>query len=320
MESVDEDTYLGDVISGDGKNTKNINKRISKGLGIISSVTNLLDKICLGAFYFEVAVLLRESMFLNGILTNAEVWHNVKKGEIEELEELDRSLLRKILQVPATTPKEALYLELGILPISVVIKVRRCMYLHYLLNLDKSEMLYKFFITQWNNPTKGDWAELVKEDLNDLKIKKDFEDIRHQSKLSFAKLVKKRAQENAFEDLSQMKDGHSKMKNVQYPEIKMQNYMKSYDIKTKEALNLFKFRTRMAEFGENYRAGDDPIMCPLCCEDLDNQSHSFQCKLILKEIEIKGKITEVYSSDISKEMATTITKIVNIRKKLLLKE
>ena len=67
METVDYDTYLGDIISGDGKNSK------------ISSITDLLNKIGLGPFYFQVALLLRESMFINGILTNAEVWHNVKK-------------------------------------------------------------------------------------------------------------------------------------------------------------------------------------------------------------------------------------------------
>ena len=31
MESVKEDTYLGDIISGNGKNTKNIQNRIAKG-------------------------------------------------------------------------------------------------------------------------------------------------------------------------------------------------------------------------------------------------------------------------------------------------
>ena len=28
-------------------------------------------------------------------------------------------------------------------------------------------MLYKFVITQYNNPTRGDWTKLVKQDLND---------------------------------------------------------------------------------------------------------------------------------------------------------
>ena len=117
MQTVKENTYLGDIISEDGQNTKNIHKRISKDLGIISSIPNLLDKICLGTFYFKVAVLLWESMFINGILTNVEIWHNVKKSEINELEELDRYLYRKILKVPISTPKEALFLELGMLPI-----------------------------------------------------------------------------------------------------------------------------------------------------------------------------------------------------------
>ena len=107
----------------------------------------LLDKICLGRFYFEVAITLRESMFINGILTNAETWYNVKKCEIEELEQLDRSLLRKILKVPISTPKESFYLELGILPIGTVIKARRIVYLHDLANLNENEMLYKFVIT-----------------------------------------------------------------------------------------------------------------------------------------------------------------------------
>ena len=73
METVTEDLYLGDVISGDGKNKKNIEKRISKGLGIISQIMNLLEVICFGHYYIEIALLLRESMFINGILNNSEV-------------------------------------------------------------------------------------------------------------------------------------------------------------------------------------------------------------------------------------------------------
>ena len=170
------------IISVDGRNHK---KWIAKGLGTISSIINFLEKICLGKFYFEIAVLFRESMFINRILTNAEVWHNVKKEDIEQLEELDRSLLRKILKVPVTTPKKSLYLELGLLPISTIIKARRIIYLHYLLKLTKSEMLYKFFITQWLNPNTGDWSEQVKEDLKDFGIQEDFDFIRRISIKTF---------------------------------------------------------------------------------------------------------------------------------------
>ena len=117
MESVTEDTYLGDIISSDGKNTKNIAKRISKGIGIITEILSLLDMVSLGEHFVEIAVLFRESIFVNGILTNSEIWYDLKKTEVKELEDLDLQLLRGVFQVPFSTPQEAFHLELGILPI-----------------------------------------------------------------------------------------------------------------------------------------------------------------------------------------------------------
>ena len=81
IQEVTENTYLGDVLSADGKNTKNISERISKGLGIISQIFNLLDRISFGPHLIEIAVLLRNSMLVNGTLTNAEIWYNLSKSE-----------------------------------------------------------------------------------------------------------------------------------------------------------------------------------------------------------------------------------------------
>jgi hypothetical protein len=92
MEDVSEDTYLGDVISSDGRNKKNIEKRISKGMGIITQIMHLLDTVSLGEHYIEIAMLFRETMFLNGILTNSEIWYNLSKSEVQEFEDLDRLL------------------------------------------------------------------------------------------------------------------------------------------------------------------------------------------------------------------------------------
>ena len=82
-----KNTYLGDLINSDGKNLKNIDKRISKGLGIISQIINLLEVVSFGHYYIEIALLLRESMFLNGILHNAKAWYGIT--EIADLGDLD---------------------------------------------------------------------------------------------------------------------------------------------------------------------------------------------------------------------------------------
>ena len=91
---VEQDTYLGDVISSDGKNRKNVENRISTGIRIITQILNLLEIVSFGKHYIETDPLLRESMFINGVLFNAEVWYGFTRSEISEFEDLDRLLLR----------------------------------------------------------------------------------------------------------------------------------------------------------------------------------------------------------------------------------
>ena len=63
MEESESDKYLGDVISKDGRNMKNIKARVGKGTGIVSKIMTYLQGIPFGQHHFEVAVLLRNSLF-----------------------------------------------------------------------------------------------------------------------------------------------------------------------------------------------------------------------------------------------------------------
>ena len=92
-----EEKYLGDVISKSGKNAKNIEARAKKGLGIMKQILSILEELCFGKHFFTVFKILRESLFLNSILLNSEVWYNMKKTDIEELEKVDNILLKKVL-------------------------------------------------------------------------------------------------------------------------------------------------------------------------------------------------------------------------------
>ena len=83
------------VLSSDGKNTANIKHRVSKGLGIVNQIITLLEAVSFGPQYFEIAILMRESMLVNGILTNSKTWYNLLKAEVKELEEVDKLFLRK---------------------------------------------------------------------------------------------------------------------------------------------------------------------------------------------------------------------------------
>ena len=312
MIQVTEDSYLGDIISGDGKNTKTIEKRISKGLGIISEIMNILEKVTLGEFYFPTALLLRESMFLNGILTNAEIWYGISKAEIKELEDLDSSLLRKILKTKCSVPAEALYLELGCLNISTILKARRLNYLHYLVNRDEKEMLHKFFYAQWNHPTPNDWTIQARQDLTDFGLEVDLNLIKDRSKWSFKNLIKIKAKEYALYNFLEKKENHSKLSNLVYTDLKLQEYMK--ELTTSQAQTVFAYRSRMAQYSENYRGGQGHLPCPLCLMHLDCQSMSFNCPSVKENIKIQGKYENIFCDKIEPELAETLVKIDKYRK------
>ena len=164
IEDTADEKYLGDVISKSGKNDQNIASRVMKGFGIIKQVVSILEELCFGSFFFTVAKILRDSLFLNSILLNSEAWYNVTNNNIDELEKIDNILLRKLLEVPSSSPTSMLHLELGTLPIRFIIKTRRIMFLQYILKEDGKSLIHKFLMAQIEKSHPGDWWNAVTKD------------------------------------------------------------------------------------------------------------------------------------------------------------
>ena len=318
MKNISHDRYLGDIVSADGRNDQNINSRVSKGLGLVNQVMNMLEKVTFGSHYFTTAILFRESIFLSGILTNAESWHGLTKAHVEQLESVDRLLLRQIVCTPVSTPTEALFLELGILSIGTIIKTRRINYLHYLLKCDETEMVYKVFSVQWNRPVKNDWVLAVKQDLNDFQINEDFSSFRSKSSEAFKTFVKSKAIEYEFSRHMNLKtrENRSKMDDLNYHKLNIQEYLNLKTIHKQGAQILFKYRVRMAKYGENFRGSHGPVACPLCGLHLDNQKMAFEnCPVIKANIQIVGSYSDIFSSCVNPELVKTLEKIEIFREK-----
>ena len=312
---VTNDTYLGDIISSDGKNKLNIESRISKGLGIVSQIMDILKSVSFGAHYFEIGALLRNSILINGMLTNCEVWYGMTQSEVSQLEEVDRLLLRQIFSVASTCPVEALYLELGCIPLGIVIKSRRVNYLHHLVTRKETEMLSKFFYTQWRFPAKkNEWTNQVRMDMEELGLRsEDLVWIKKKSKPAFKNLVKKQASELALLKLLEKKDGHSKMMNLDYASIEMQEYLKDQELTPAQAKIVFKFRTRMENFSDNFRGGQPTKACPVCNSSPDTQAHSFECPIVKKNVHHEAKLEDIFSTGAKREIARTLQHIVKFR-------
>ena len=110
MADVTEIKYLGEVVTADGRNTRNIQEKTQKGTVLIFQIQKTIKSIGFGTYTPEIALLLRNSILVNGMLTNAEVFYNFTLKETEEFEKVDRLFFQKVLSVPVSTPKIAVYL------------------------------------------------------------------------------------------------------------------------------------------------------------------------------------------------------------------
>ena len=162
-------------------------------------------------------------------------------------------------------------------------------------------------------PSKGDWVNQVNGDLKDFGINLSMQQIKLKSKSSFKGLVKKKAKEFAFEYLSKLKDQHSKMNNLFYTKLGVQEYLKSKEISVKAAKNLFKWRTRSACFKSNYKNNYSNLLCPFGHNVEDPQEHSLSCFEERNGFKIIFQYTDLFKSNISSDVAQTLLKISKSR-------
>ena len=80
-----------------------------------------------------------------------------------------------------------------------------------------------------------------------------------------------------------------------------------------EAKTVFSYKTRSANYSENYRGADGLSPCPLCLLHLDCQPMAFQCPVIKDKMKITERYEKIFETSVSCQLAQTLVKIENVR-------
>ena len=158
-------------------------------------------------------------------------------------------------------------------------------------------------------PTKFDWTETIKENLEELQIGSNLSIIKEMKKDDFSKLIKERCKLHAFNELIDIKGGHSKMKNLQYKNLEMQNYLKDKTIHTGIAKSLFRFRTRMVDVRNNFATSNPILSCPFDDDSLDDQQHLLKCVKLQTDTNCDLNYYNIFQND-SDKILPVITKLI----------
>ena len=81
-----QEKYLGDIIDNSGKSKPNIEKRKSRGFGIVANILAIINEIPLAHWKVEAGLQLRQSMLIDGFLYNSEAWQRIEEKDIISFE------------------------------------------------------------------------------------------------------------------------------------------------------------------------------------------------------------------------------------------
>ena len=277
MLSTDKQKYLGDYISNTGYNNVNIKERCTIGHQAISQIKSNLKDVNYGRFTIQTGLMMRDSIFTSKMLLNSEVWHSLTKSQLEQLEVIDRMLLRHVLSAHSKTGLEWIMSDTGKLDLRSLIQIRRLMYLWHILSREESEMIRRIYTTQKVSNSVGDWVRLVDADKTELGITLSDIQIQGVSKNVFQNFVKKKVKVNMSKKLSELKKKHSKSEFLSCAELKPADYILDSRFNTKEKQLLFKLRSKTLDVKENFKGLYNNPWCISCGLFPETQSHLLQC-------------------------------------------
>ena len=135
--------------------------------------------------------------------------------------------MRFIAGAHSKTPSEFLYLETATIPLRYTLMIRRMLYFQTIVTRSEMELIRRVYNAQRDDPVKGDWVNILKEDFKYISEEVNEEDAKSTSKFEYKKNIKNKIRQKVFEDLKQVKETHRKVRNIKYESFEIQEYIKN---------------------------------------------------------------------------------------------
>ena len=304
--------YLGDIISIDGKHTELINERRNVCAGTVAELVSINYET--QQYNLIASVQYLEGVIIPKLLLNSETWNNIKKKDEEELEKIQSQSLKRLIQLPYTTPTRGLYNELGIMTVTNRINIKKLIFLWKLLHKNE-DRLSRMVLEQQHQLPGNTW---VKETLNiaeEIGII-DMEEIREYTEDEWKKIVKQRiwVLENRAYKLWAEKS--KKCNHMKDEDIKMKEYIKV--LNPQEAKLILDIRLGMLQVKENFHNMHEDNICRICKVEIEDSKHFINCTAkIAGEEQNLQNLNEIWSlNEISNliEVAPVLYKVIKNNK------
>ena len=277
IESCESYRYLGDIIMRNGKNAKNIEDRENKAMASTRKIMASCGNEIFKKIQLKSLIKMHNACTVSGLLTNCETWV-LNKTEREKIERIELWALKKILDVPKTTPTPAIWYITGSLTTSILIDKRQLLYLKTILDRPDQEPTLQML----NSLLEDDigWPNQINKKLEEYDLKYTWNQIKAMKLTTWKRLVTIATEKKNNAKLIEMcydKKGEKRKTRYILSKLKKEGYTRSprMDILCKS-----RFRARiqlmsmtgMLDCAKNYKNGYKGDLCSVC-GTTDDENH-----------------------------------------------
>ena len=268
----DEYKYLGKWYNEEGDNKLSIDKKSMKIGYFIQKAKLYGNEYKLGKLAIGARIKIYKDVIAKTMFHNVETWSNITGKEMEELENLQRRIVRGMCEMMKTTPYLGLLAELGIWPVEQLIQYRQILLLHSILKSDQGRFLKELIEDQILYPWEGCWYEGVKETCRTYDI--TVEEIREWSKHECKKEMERRVKERIQNDFQKTRTEMSKLRFIENMEKK--EYLG--EVEYTDCITIIKIRLNMIETKCNFKGNfGGNLKCHICKNSDDTTEHLLEC-------------------------------------------
>ena len=244
------------------------------------------------------------------IITYASETWEPNKGEQKKLNQILDKIIKRILMTPEATPREALYIETGLLDVETMIDIKR-LNMMARLNREKSDLMTAVL----SNP-QSKWMKRTTEVMEKYNIEAgDLEG----SKAKANEAINHGVHLKMYSRVNNAREGRSKLnffldgKGAWIAE-ETAEYMKK--LTRKQASMIFKARTRMTKIKGNYKNEYPDQTCRACKNNHETHLHALnECETLHPDVSTSTNTDYIFCDD-TEELKIVATKIDKICEKL----
>ena len=207
---------------------------------------------------------------------------------MRSLEQVDEMLLSRILNCAGNTSNAMKYLELGVYPIRFEIYRRTILFLQYILKEDESSMIYKVLQATINDPTKNYFVAKCNLALAEFELEMTFNEIGAMSKNQLKRLLKENVRKSSLKYLTKQIEGQSKTNNIEYKQLKIQDYFVNGECGKNLSQLIFKARSKTLEIKEHKKWKFQDLLCVGCKENEETGLEILTCEKLDNKISSKN--------------------------------